>query len=104
MNDKGQRLSTLLSTPSDDGRAKARLGVPAALRLSAPSGHHPRLTLGIHDHGIPVVSVQPAVIATGGLAHDAEPLKMLERAAGLKAGGSLKSNVQRPKSGRKEKG
>ena len=47
--------------------------------------HYHRPTLGVEDLEIPVVSVQPAILAAGGLTHDAELLKMFERAAGLKS-------------------
>ena len=50
-----------------------------------PPNHHYRLTLSVEGLEIPVVGVQPAVLAAGGLAHDVELLKMLERAAGLKS-------------------
>jgi len=39
--------------------------------------------LGIEDPKIPVVSTDPAILAAGGLAHDAELLEMLETATGL---------------------
>ena len=42
-------------------------------------------TLGVDELEMPVVSVQPAVLAAGGLAHDAELLKMFVRGAGLKS-------------------
>ena len=40
-------------------------------------------TLGVEELEIPAVSVQAAILAAGGLAHDAELFEMLESAAGL---------------------
>ena len=50
-----------------------------------PPNHHYRLTLSVEGLGVRVVGVQPATLGAGGLAHAAELLKMLERAAGLKS-------------------
>ncbi len=62
-----------------------------------------RNAFGMEDLEMAVANALPVGVAAGGLAHDPELLQMLERAAGLKARGSLESNVQSPKSGRKEK-
>jgi hypothetical protein len=56
-----------------------------ARRALTTSLFRPCSTLGIEGLEIAAVSVQPAMVAAGGLVRDAELLKMLERAAGLKS-------------------